>query len=146
MKSLKKRSFPGISLQKLLIGFSTLMVIPFVVLVMYLLDNINKIGNSYNTIVQNITQVNEFNLVFKEEMDSVMYMMVAHSLSKYEVKAELDMRNPDELISEAERAFENVRRTTVSPDALQRVKSTTKLLITLHKRVNDISSTVKQTG
>ena len=140
------RPFRGLSLRKKLIALCLLLTLPFVIMVIYLLDNINQISDAYNTIVQNITQINEYNLVFKEDMDSVMYMMVAHSLSKYEVKAELDMTNPDVLISEAERAFENVRATTVSPDALQSVKGATKLLITLHKRVNDISSTVKVTG
>ena len=141
-----RRKWWNLSLQLRLSALSILLIVPFFILTMILVYNMNQIGDSYDRIVQNITQVNEYNLVFKDEMDAVMYLMVAHSLSKYEVKAELGMRNPDELISEAERAFEKVRATTVSQDALESVKRATKLLITLHKRVNDISSTVKVTG
>ena len=143
---MKERIRHGITLRKRLMALSALLIIPFMALTIYLLYNINEISDSYSTIVQNITKVNEYNLVFKEDMDSVMYMMVAHSLSKYEVKGDLGMTNPDEMIRDAEEAFEDVRSTTVSPDALESVKRATKLLITLHKRVNDISSTVKVTG
>lgn len=134
------------SLRMRLYLLSSILIIPFLALSVYLLFSINQISSSYDTIVRNITAVNEFNLVFKEDMDSVMYMMVAHSLSKYEVKNELGMTNPDEMIREAEEAFERLRASTISPDALEVVKGATKLLITLHKRVNDISSTVKATG
>lgn len=142
----KKHKRRGIPLQIQLTALGVLLIIPFAVMSIYLLYNIHEIGRSYNRIVQNITQINQFNLVFEEEMDTVMYMMVAHSMSKYEVQPELGMTNPDVLIREAEEAFENVRATTVSNGALQSVKGATKLLITLHKRVNDISSTVKTTG
>lgn len=145
MKKMKEHT-RGISLKLQLVSLSVLLLVPFSLLTLYLLYNIDKIGAYYNTIVQNITEINELNLVFQEDMDSVMYMMVAHSMSKYEVGPELGLTNPDVLIRDAEEAFENVRRTTVSPDALQSVKGATKLLITLHKRCNDISSTVKETG
>ena len=79
-------------------------------------------------------------------MDSVMYMMIAHSLSKYEVKNELGMDNPDVMIRAAEETFEEVRANTESAEAKARLTSAIKLLITLHKRVNDISETVKEIG
>ena len=142
----KHKSFGGLMLRVRLLGLAVLLIIPSLLMTGYLLYSLNRISDSYSTIVQNITQINEYNLVFKEDMDSVMYMMVAHSLSKYEVRNELDMENPDNLIRSVETALEKVRATTVSPDALESVKRATRLLITLHKRVNDISSTVKETG
>ena len=125
---------------------SVMMIVPFFALAMYLMLNLNSIAGYYSTIVSNITKVNAYNLVFKDDMDSVMYMMVAHSMSKYEVGPELGMTNPDEMIREAEEAFEDVRRTTVSDDALESIDRAAKLLTTLHKRVNDINGTVKVTG
>ena len=135
-----------LTLQARLLLFSVLLIVPFLLLSLYLLYNLNQIAGYYSTVVQNITKVNAFNLVFKDDMDSVMYMMVAHSMSKYEVEPELGMQNPDVQIREAEEAFEDVRRTTVSPDALESIERAAKLLTTLHKRVNDIDSTVKLTG
>ena len=111
-----------------------------------MLFNINQIAHSYNTIVQNITGVNKYSLVFKEDMDSVMYMMVARSLSKYDVEEELGLENPDTMIRQAEEDFEAVRATTVSPEAVDSLDRALKLLSTLHKRVNDISATVKEIG
>ena len=136
----------GMPLRRRLFLVFSIMIIPFFILIFYLLYSINEISSSYDTIVKNITEINEYNLVFKEDIDSVMYMMVAHSLSKYEVKNELGMTNPDEMIRDAEEAFEKLRATTVSPSALEVLKGATRLLITLHKRVNDISSTVRETG
>ena len=42
------------------------------------------LGESYDSIVQNVTRANVYNIHFKEDMDSVMYMMVAHSISSTE--------------------------------------------------------------
>ena len=135
-----------LTLRARLFLFSILMIVPFFALALYLLFNLNAIAGYYSTIVSNITKVNAYNLVFKDDMDSVMYMMVAHSMSKYEVGPELGITNPDEMIREAEEAFEDVRGTTVSDDALENIDRASKLLTTLHKRVNAINSTVKVTG
>ena len=135
-----------LTLRARLFLFSILMIVPFFALALYLLFNLNAIAGYYSTIVSNITKVNAYNLVFKDDMDSVMYMMVAHSMSKYEVGPELGITNPDEMIREAEEAFEDVRGTTVSDDALENIDRASKLLTTLHKRGNDINSTVKVTG
>lgn len=138
--------FGQLSLRKRLLGFSMVLIIPFAALTFYLMYSLNHISDSYSAIVKNVTQVNSFNIVFKEDMDSVMYMMIAHSLSKYDVKEELGMENPDVMIREAEETFEEVRANTDSPEARERLSSAIKLLITLHKRVNDISETVKEIG
>lgn len=134
------------SLRKRMMALTILLIIPFAVLTFALLFSLNRISESYDAVVENITKVNEHNLVFKENIDSVLYMMVAHSLTKYGVGPELGLENPETLIRDAEETFEEVRATTVSPEALESIKRATKLLITLHKRVNDISSTVKLTG
>ncbi|MDO5702585.1 MAG: sensor histidine kinase [Lachnospiraceae bacterium] len=146
MKKRNAESYPGLSIQKRLLLLVLILIIPFASLSGYLIYNLNEIDESYDAIVQNITAVNNYNIVFRENMDSVMYMMVAHSLSKYEVALEHGMRRPDDMIRDAEEAFEKVRATTVSPDAFESIVRATKLLITLHKRVNDISTTVKETG
>ena len=134
------------SLRVRLLVFSALLIVPFFLMVLYLLFNLNEIAGFYSTTVKNITKVNEYNLVFREDMDSVMYMMVAHSVSKYQVESELGMTSPDVMIREAEEDFEDVRGTTVSEKALESIDRASKLLTTLHKRVNDISSTVRLTG
>ena len=82
-----KKDKGGMSIRARVMSLTVILIIPFVMLVFVLLYQLNRIGDSYDAIVKNITKVNEFNIVFKEKIDSVMYMMVAHSLSKYEVKS-----------------------------------------------------------
>ena len=135
-----------ISLRNKLAMLSLMVIVPFTIMTGFLLYNINRLGSSYDTIVQNITGANDYNITFKEEMDSVMYQMVARSLTKYDVETELGMVNPDRMITDAENTFENLKHVSTSPEAVSRLKSAIKLLITLRKRMNDIDSTVKVSG
>lgn len=143
----KKISFINkISLKNKLAMLSIVVIVPFTVMTGFLLYSLNRMGASYDTIVQNITGANEYNIAFKEEMDSVMYQMVARSLTKSEVETELGMKNPDVMITDAESALEKLKQVSTSPEAVSRLKSAIKLLITLRKRMNDIDSTVKISG
>ncbi len=143
----KKVSFINrLSLRNKLAMLSLMVIVPFTVMTGFLLYNLNRLGSSYDTIVQNITGANEYNITFKEEMDSVMYQMVARSLTKYDVETEIGMKNPDRMITDAENTFENLKHVSISPEAVSRLKSAIKLLITLRKRMNDIDSTVKVSG
>ena len=135
-----------ISLKNKLVLLSIMVIVPFTVMTGFLLYSLNRLGSSYDTIVQNITGANEYNITFKEEMDSVMYQMVARSLTKYDVETELGMKNPDRMITDAENTFENLKHVSTSPEAVNCLKSAIKLLITLRKRMNDIDSTVKISG
>ena len=147
MQTKDKKLRPGIhSLRMKLVLLCALLIIPFSIFIAFLLYSLNQYCNSYDGIVRNITQANEYNVVFKDSLDEVVYQMVARSLSKYEVESELGMENPDRMISDAEQDFEKLRDGTISPDAKDRLSSIVKLLITLRKRVNDIDSTVKVSG
>ena len=121
----EKKGLPvqRLTLRARLFLFSILMIVPFFALALYLLFNLNAIAGYYSTIVSNITKVNAYNLVFKDDMDSVMYMMVAHSMSKYEVGPELGITNPDEMIREAEGRAEAIRKTQqANADGIRMIK------------------------
>lgn len=135
-----------ISLRAKLIWFSIFLMVPFIVITGFMVYQLNRIAASYDDIVRNITRANEYNTVFKEEMDSVMYQMVARSLSKDEVEAELGMKDPDTLIDGARASFELLSASTSSPEARERLASILKLLDTLHDRADEINDTVKVGG
>ena len=78
-----RRKWWNLSLQLRLSALSILLIVPFFILTMILVYNMNQIGDSYDRIVQNITQVNEYNLVFKDEMDADVQREVAGSLTWY---------------------------------------------------------------
>ncbi|MBQ8970678.1 MAG: histidine kinase, partial [Lachnospiraceae bacterium] len=131
--------------QKLML-MSFVIIAPFVIVLALFIFQINRLTTSYDSIVKNITGANEYNIVFKEEVDSVMYQMVARSLDKEEVEEELSMRNPDALISEAESSFRAMSANTESREAGNRINSILNLLSTLRKRAGEINDTVKISG
>ncbi len=150
-----KASFPGhgwihklyrLSLRRKLAVMSIFLLLPFTVITAFLLFTLNRYCTSYDTIVQNITKANEYNVAFKEEIDSVTYQMVARSLTKTGVEMSLGMVNPDTTITQAEQTFDGLRSTTNSEEAQGRIKSIIKLMITLRKRVNDIDTSISAGG
>ncbi len=134
------------SIRRKLTLMSIVIILPFVLVMVMLIFQLNQLTAAYDLIVRNITEANEYNIVFKEEMDSVMYQMVARSLDKYEVETDLMMKGPDTLIEEAEKDFKGMQSLTESGEAVTRIKSILKLLSTLKRRADEINDTVKISG
>lgn len=134
------------SIRRKLALLSTAIILPFISITILFIFNLNRLAASYDLIVKNITNANEYNTVFKEKMDAVMYQMVARSLSKEEVEEELSMENPDKLIENAGEDFSRMRELTGSGEAKGRIDSILKLLNTLKRRAEEINSTVKISG
>lgn len=126
--------------------FGIILIVPFIVITAILIYQMNQVAGLYDQIVQNITRANTYNTVFKEDMDAVMYQMVARSLTKDEVEEELGMKSPDELIDNATATFSELWEKTPSDAAKQRLTSILKLLDTLSARADEINSTVKTSG
>jgi two-component system sensor histidine kinase YesM len=133
-------------LQRKLTIMSSVIIVPFVVIILFLLVMFGRYGDSYDGIVRNVTLVNDYNIRFKENMDSVMYQMVARSLSSGEVEEAIGMEDPERMIDEAEAGFSQLEISSTSPQASQVSSHVLKLLGTLRKHVGDISSTVKVSG
>ena len=148
-----RRAFHGINqrienmdLQRKLSIMSSVIIIPFVAVTLFLLVMFGRYGNAYDGIVQNVTLVNEYNIHFKEDMDSVMYQMVARSLGKDEVEDVIGMENPETMIEDASASFLKLESSSTSDQASQVSTHVLKLLETLRKYVREIDSEVKVTG
>lgn len=89
--------------------------IPFVFLSVFLLVMLGSLGESYDSIAQNVTRANVYNIHFKEDMDSVMYQMIARSLGKNEVGSVVSMTNPGTMIDQAEASFTMLEKSSSSP-------------------------------
>ncbi|MCR4658139.1 MAG: sensor histidine kinase [Lachnospiraceae bacterium] len=135
-----------LSMRKKLIFMNVVVILPFIVMISVFIFNLNRVAASYDLIVKNITNANEYNTVFKEQMDLVMYQMVARSLDKEEVEEELSLDGPDSLIKKAQEDFHKIEESTESAEARGRLKSIIKLLNTLKRRADEINSTVKISG
>ena len=118
------------------------LILPLIVIISFLVYQLNVFCRSYDAIVQNLTRANEYNIEFKNDFDAVMYQMVARSLNKDDVTAVTGMKAPDKLIDDAEQTFEKLRLTTNSVHAKDRISSVLKLLETLRKRMEDIDGAI----
>ena len=120
--------------------------IPFLLLSVFLLVMLGGLGESYDAIVQNVTRANVYNIHFKEDMDSVMYQMIARSLGKDEVGKVVGMTDPGTMIDQAEASFTMLEKSSSSQEAAQASVRLCKLLTTLRRHVDEIDASVKQTG
>ncbi len=127
----------------IMVGF---IIVPFTALLIFLVIMLGSVGESYDAIVKNVTSANVYNIHFKEDMDSVMYQMIARSLGKDEVSSVVGMTGPETMIDQAEASFSVLEKTSSSPEASQASTRVCKLLTTLRKHVDEIDSSVKQTG
>lgn len=141
-----ERILRKISLRKKLGIMIMVFFIPYTAITIFLLASMNSFYDEYNTIGENITLANKYNIEFKEDMDAVMYQMVIRSLTKEEVESQLNMKNPDDMIDEAIEAFEQLKEDSFSSEATESAKSIIHLLNTLQKRVDDINARVKISG
>ena len=136
----------GLPLNKKLVSMSVILLLPFIIMTIFLLYQLNQVYSAYDAIVQNVTRINSYNIAFKEEMDAVTYQMVARSMHKNEVESELGMKDPDRMITDAETELENRKDLASTNESRDSIRSIIKLLITLRKRVNDIDATVQVSG
>lgn len=140
------RVIENMNLKTKLAIMTGVVAIPFLLLTVFLLVMLGSLGESYDSIVQNVTRANVYNIHFKEDMDSVMYQMIARSLGKNEVGSVVSMTNPGTMIDQAEASFTMLEKSSSSPEAAQAASRLCKLLKTLRTHVDDIDSSVKQTG
>ncbi len=139
-------SFQRINLKRRLLVMYTVIILPLMIISVFLMYELNVFCRSYDAIVRNVTTANKYSLEFKSEFDSVVYQMVARSITKDEVDRVVGMNNPDQLISDAEAAFENLWETTNSVQAKDKIVSIEKLLSTLRKRMEDINVSIDSEG
>ena len=140
------RQIENMDLQKKLTILCGAIIVPLMGLVLFLLITLGRYGASYDGIVRNMARVNQYNIRFKENMDSVMYQMVARSLEKDEVYEAIGMDNPEIMIDGAMETFRDLEQTSASRDASQVSVRIGKLLETLRSHVNTISSEVRVSG
>lgn len=142
IKDMKRR----FSLNRKLNMFAYGILVLFSILISYLIYSMISFCNSYNQIVQNITNANDYNLDFKKDMDYVMYRMIIGMYTANDITEVDELQNPYEIIRECREVFEKLQKNATETGNTRRVKSIIKSLNTLEKRVKDIELTVNQPG
>ncbi|WP_236354889.1 sensor histidine kinase [Konateibacter massiliensis] len=142
----KKGKWMSLNLNKKLVLFALIIIVPMVILIMYLILALINFGNDYDKIVRNITAANTYNINFKEEIDYSMYRIVIGSADFETAKDSTEIRDPYEIIQEARDVFENLYGITKTPGNKTRLKKLLKNLDTLEDRVDDIKHNLSQKG
>ncbi len=138
----KGKLISGLSVGKKLTVMVLVMLIPFSLITVFLLYTLNRFGNSYNLVVSNVAIANQYNLEFREEYDSVLYQMVARSITKDEINGELGLTNPDDMTESVRQSFDKLAEGSTSQNARKSAESVLKLLTTLDNRCNDINNNI----
>lgn len=118
-------------------------LLPLTAMIMYLLVLTNRFSQRYDVIVENITKANNYNIDFKNQMDYLMYIIVANSERANEL---VDVKEPYEMIEDARETFTNLYEIADSDYAKRRLVSILKSLDTLEVCVKDIEENSLVTG
>lgn len=125
---------------------SAAVVLPFLLMLFYLLASMNNYSRVYERIVSGITVANNYNLNFKEEMDESMYKLVVGYVTFDNISEEETLENPYELIQELRGAFGDLIDVTAEGESRVWLRSLLNNLDTLEDRVDDIMESLASDG
>lgn len=127
------------SLKKRLNMLLAVCLLPLTIMIFYLIVSLNRFSSYYDTIVERITMTNEYNMNFKEEIDYIMYVIVANSERASEL---VDVEKPNVMINEARDVFFRLYATADSEYAKRQLKGILTCLDTLKDRVMELKKAV----
>lgn len=114
-------------------------LVPLTVVIIYLIVSLNKFSSHYDRIVENITVTNEYNINLKEDIDYIMYVIVANSKRASEL---VDIEKPNNMITEARNVFYDLYKEADSDYARKQLKGILTCLDTLKIRVMELKKDV----
>ncbi len=125
---------------------SVITIVPFLAVIFYLLASMLGYTQAYDSIVNNMTIANNYNLNFKENMDESMYKLVVSTASLDKEQAESELQSPYGMIEDIREQFENLLTTTRDGDSRVWVQSLLRNVDTLENRVDDIQENLGKDG
>lgn len=131
-----KRKEKETSIQSLLNMLLLICLVPLALLLVWLMVLMTQFSGRYDDIVENITQANAYNIEFKEDIDYMMYIMVANSERADEL---IDTQEPQRLIEEAREVFTGLYENSDSDSyGRQRLERILKCLDSLEDQVSEL--------
>ena len=116
---------------------------PLAIMTISLLFMVNRFSVRYDVIVEKISRANAYNIEFKEDIDYLMYIIVAKSERAEQL---VDTEEPYLLIAEAREVFGNLYEEADAEYARKRLDGILKSLDTLEERVSEIEADARVTG
>lgn len=131
------------SLKKRLYMLVIVCLIPLIVMIVYLMNSLNRFSERYDVIVENITMANAYNIGFKDDLDYLMYVIVVNSERAEDL---IDTEKPYKMISDARRAFKNLRIQADTESARIQLERIGKSINILEGHVQEIMLEAKNSG
>ena len=118
-------------------------LIPLTILTLYLVLIMQKFSDRYDEVVQNITKANAYNIDFKDDLDYLMYIIVANSERADDL---IDTEQPRRMIEEARAVFQSLYESADAEYGRQRLNRILKSLNILEDRVVEIEADAQISG
>ena len=131
------------SIKYKLILLSVVVAVPLIIMVLYLIYALRSYSGAYDTIVDNMTVANNYNLNFKEEMDESLYKLVVGSVTFDTVGDDETLADPYVLLDELRSEFYNLMRITTDDESRARLQILLRNIDTLQDRVDDIRTNLE---
>lgn len=119
-------------------------LIPFFLLSVYLLVNLNRLTDSYDAIVRNITVANSYNIEWKQTYDYVLYRMIVSSVNAGDSQEKLQLQSPYAMADEVMAKYRSLRQSTMKKEDQTRVKDILTLLGNLNKYTQTIDNNISE--
>ena len=134
------------SINKKILMLSAAIVLPFLIMVVFLLVYMIKYSRIYDKNVSNMTIANNYNLNFKEDMDESLYKLVVGYVDFENISADGTLKDPYVLIGELRQEFTTLKDYTTEAESRMWLESLLRNIDTLEKRVDDILGNIRIGG
>lgn len=145
---MRRKNSKRLSLHLKLMLFSFGILIPFSLLILYLIYALSAYSRDYNQIVSNITAASAYNINLKDDIDYALYKMVSASITAEEFGEKFgeEYQNPYDEIDQARAAFSRLAEITTAPGNARRIRMIQKNLNTLERRMKEIEEDCQKSG
>lgn len=121
-------------------------VMPLLASMIYMIYSFIGYSRAYDSIVNNMTIANDYNINFKEEMDESLYKLVVGYMTFDQIKVEEGMKNPYTLIEEIKAGCNKLLVISTDKESSIWLQSLLRNTDTLKDRVDDIRVNLQEDG
>ena len=134
----------SISIRRHLMTLFLGIMVPFLILAVYLVVNLIRLTDSYDSIVRNITNANSYSIEWKQNYDYVLYRMIVSSVNADDTEAMLDLQSPYDMADSVIKEYESLKKTTINAEDQVRVNDIMTLLSNLRKYTETIDQNITE--